>query len=60
MAPSKAQEALQRLAVRDPVVFGEVYSQAVKNGHELPRTFFQRLAQTYKSDSARILEAMGK
>lgn len=60
LTPVKAADALARLAVADPPVFGEVFRQTVKDGGDLAPRFFQTLAKTYRTDARKIVDAMGK
>ncbi len=60
LTPVKAADALAKLAVADPPVFGELYRQTVKGGGELTPRFFQGLAKTYRTDATKIVKAMGK
>jgi hypothetical protein len=50
---------IQRLAVDDPVGFGELYDQTVKDREGLPPRFFQNLAKSYKRNSQTIAVQLG-
>lgn len=60
LTPVKAADALAKLAVASPPVFGEIYRQTVKGGGELAPRFFQGLARTYRKDAGKIVKALGK